>query len=531
MNSILSDRSKFKLHTSIDPLLNTLRCEDRLNRFLRKLKVCGAISQSTYEEIFISGSSPGTLYGLPKVHKTNIPLRPILSAYITPNYKLAKHLASLLNPLSTNIFTIKNSYEFANEITSLNSSHKIMYSFDVESLFTNIPLNEVIEIVINKIFQNSDTTFHNFTKIQFKQLLELAIKNMFFIFNKQLYEQIDGVAMGSPLAPVLANIFLSHHEENWLQQCPNNFKPLLYKRYVDDTFLLFEDTVDPNHFLNYLNSKHPNIRFTAESETNNQISFLDMSIHKQNNSFHTSVFRKKTFTGLGTNYFSSIPFRFKIASISTLVHRAYHLSSTYCNFHIEIKFLTKFFNDNFYPPLLLNKTVNKFLARIYQSNENATQTVPKQKIFIKLPYYGYITDRITTDLKKLFTKHFPQLHINFICTNSLSIQSFFRHKERLPDSLCSSIIYKFECLSCNALYLGSTRRQFSCRVGEHRAVSIRTNRPLSAPPFSAVREHSQHTGHPIQHKNFKIVATTNNADLHILESLYIKKLKPSPQSN
>ena len=320
--------------------------------------------------------------------------------------------------------------------------------------------------------------------------------------------------------------FLIYSEIIWLQQCPDNFKPLLYKRYVDDTFLLFKDTVDPNQFLSYLNNKHPNIKFTAESEIDNQISFLDITIHKHNNFFNTSIFRKKTFTGLGTNYFSFIPFKFRLSSISTLVHRAYHLSSTYANFHDEIKFLTKFFNDNLFPVILLNKAIKKFLNKIYLTNENTTLTVPKQKLFIKLPYYGYITEKITSDLSKLLTRLFPQLNINFICTNSSSIQSFFRHKERLPDSLCSSIIYKFECLSCNALYLGSTRRQLSCRVGEHRGISIRTNRPLSSPPFSAIREHSQNIGHPIQKQNFKIIATTNNTDLLTLESLYIKKLNP-----
>ena len=222
---------------------------------------------------------------------------------------------------------------------------------------------------------------------------------------------------------------------------------------MDDTFLLFNDSVDPTLFLHYLNNKHPNIRFTAEAETEGRISFLDISISKHNNSFNTSIFRKKTFTGLGTNYFSYIPMKFKISSISTLVHRAYHLSSSYINFHNEIKFLN---------------TVNKFLNKLYQTNNNPPISVPKQKLFIKLPYYGYATDKITSELNNFLNKLFPQLNIKFICTNSLSIQSFFKHKERLPDPLCSSIIYKFQCLSCNAQYLGSSRRQFLVRVGEHK---------------------------------------------------------------
>ena len=219
--------------------------------------------------------------------------------------------------------------------------------------------------------------------------------------------------------------------------------------------------------------------------------------------------------------------KFKISSISTLVHRAYHLSSSYINFHNEIKFLNKFFIDNFYPPFLLNNTVNKFLNKLYQTNNNPPISVPKQELFIKLPYYGYATDKITSELNNFLNKLFPQLNIKFICTNSLSIQSFFKHKERLPDPLCSSIIYKFQCLSCNAQYLGSSRRQFLVRVGEHRGISVRSNLPFQSPPFSAIREHSQSTGHPLLQNNFKIIATTKRSDLLILESLHINKSKPS----
>ena len=270
-------------------------------------------------------------------------------------------------------------------------------------------------------------------------------------------------------------------------------------------FFLFNDTFDPSHSLHYLNNKHPNMKFTAESETEGQISFLDININKQDSSFITSIFRKKTFTGLGTNYFSYIPMKFKISSIATLVHRAYHLSSSYINFHNEIKFLHTFFTNNFFPPFLLNNIVNEFLNKMYQTNNNQPLSVPKQKVFVKIPYYGYATDRITSELSTFFYKHLPQLNINFICTNSLSIQSFFKHKERLPDPACSSIIYKFQCLSCNVQYLGSSRNQFLVRVGEHRGVSVRSNLPFQAPPFSVIRQHSQPAGHPQRIKDFKIL--------------------------
>ena len=88
-----------------------------------------------------------------------------------------------------------------------------------------------------------------------------------------MYDQIYGVAMGSPLAPVLANLFLGHYENTWL----NNYQgPSVqsYRRYVDDTFCLFNDTHNALLVFDFLNSQHPNVKFTMEKETNKMVAFL-----------------------------------------------------------------------------------------------------------------------------------------------------------------------------------------------------------------------------------------------------------------
>ncbi|XP_069992864.1 uncharacterized protein [Penaeus vannamei] len=100
-----------------------------------------------------------------------------------------------------------------------------------------------------------------------EKLLELSMEDSVFMFNNQLYSQTDGAAMGSPLGPTLANAFLCHHESKWLADCPSHFKPVMYKRYVDDVFLLFNELSHVNMFLDYVNSKHVNIQFTSEVET------------------------------------------------------------------------------------------------------------------------------------------------------------------------------------------------------------------------------------------------------------------------
>ena len=133
VNSILDDSSKFSRLDS-DALEVCLKREGKLVRFLRDtLLKKKLISDEVYRELFSSGSTPGVLYGLPKVHKDNCPARPILSAIGTYNYNLAKFFVPLLKPLTTNQYSVTDSFSFAKEISSFPNHSFYMASFDVSS--------------------------------------------------------------------------------------------------------------------------------------------------------------------------------------------------------------------------------------------------------------------------------------------------------------------------------------------------------------------------------------------------------------
>ena len=132
--------------------------------------------------------------------------------------------------------------------------------------------------------------------------------------------------MASPLAPVLANLFMGHHEKIWLEQHQGP-ELLFYCRYVDDTFRLFHSEQDAIAFFDHINSQHTNIRFTMEKETDHVLPFLDVLIdNTHRNSVVTSTFRKKTFTGLLTNYLSFTPLSNKIGLIRTLIDRVFKIN-------------------------------------------------------------------------------------------------------------------------------------------------------------------------------------------------------------
>ena len=101
--------------------------------------------------------------------------------------------------------------------------------FVVCSLFTNIPLNETIDIAV-KLLLDNDLNI-GMSEKELKTLFEFATCKSHFLFNDEVFDQVDGVAMGSPLGPVLANTFMGHHEKIWIQNYKGD-KPEIYKRYV-----------------------------------------------------------------------------------------------------------------------------------------------------------------------------------------------------------------------------------------------------------------------------------------------------------
>ena len=248
---------------------------------------------------------------------------------------------SFLIPLTSNEITLKDRFAFVSEICAIpKDENYTMASFDVKSLFTNIPINETIDTACDTLFDPDRQFGTIFSKNYFKQLLELATKGIIFLFNNKQYSQEDGAAMGRPLAPTFANLFLCHHEKLWLDNnCPSEFKLVLYRRYVDDTFLLYKRPHHVQLFLNYLNSQHPNIEFTAEIEENSKLSFLDVTLSKDHGMFVTSVYRKSTFTGLGMKFTFFVPLAFKINLISCLIIKSFKICSSSFSFNLELSFI------------------------------------------------------------------------------------------------------------------------------------------------------------------------------------------------
>ena len=360
MDSILEDSSKFmKIEEDIYKIV--LKHEDKNNRLINQLHKLKMINDEQRNNLRATGSTPGVMYGLPKLHKKGVPLRPILSSIGSANYKCSKFLVSVLKNVIDVEFMIRDSFEFCREITSFKNQKFTMASFDVSSLFTNIPVSETCNLLLEKLFPNNSTKFCNFDRPSFQKLLDNCCKDNLFIFNDQLYKQIDGAPMGGCISPTLANFFLSHYEKIWLNQCPASFKPVYYKRYVDDTFVLFKEPSHIDLFQNYMNSRHQNIKFTVEKESNDQLPFLDVLVTKNFDGFSTDLYRKPTNTGLGMKFHSEVMNKYKFNLIHCLVDRAYKICSSNKTFFAEIENLKNFFFKNGFPLHTIEKNINSKL--------------------------------------------------------------------------------------------------------------------------------------------------------------------------
>ena len=187
LNRILDDASNFKiLHLEEDKVLNhTIHIEKRIIDLLISLKNQNEIPKKNYDNLYPSGLKPGILYGLGKIHKVledGIPVFcPILSAIGTPTYKLAKFCDKLLKPITTNEYTIKDSFSFAKEVEEFDPN-LIMASFDVKSFFTNIPFTETIGLCVENLYRNQ-AHFDSLSKSSFRWLFEMTMYKSFFIFD------------------------------------------------------------------------------------------------------------------------------------------------------------------------------------------------------------------------------------------------------------------------------------------------------------------------------------------------------------
>lgn len=519
ISEILEKDGKFKQLLSDE----TQKREKRLQNYLRTLKKDKKISEETYKKITPCGSRAGVLYGLPKIHKDNAPLRPIISAVKTYNYQLAKFLAEKLKPILEGEFMLKDTFDFVNKVSKIEPGEdQTMASFDVESLFTNVPTLETIELILDAVYKDNGK-FEGLEKEDLRTLLTICVQQSHFQFNGKFYDQIDGVSMGSPLGPLFANVFMSYLEKKYMRRL-QELGVLKWYRYVDDVFAVLNNNTNGPDILRFLNGLHPNIKFTVEHEENKRIAFLDTTVVRKTSGYHTTLYRKKTFTGVYLNWTSLTSRKYKLSLIYCLLDRIWKICSLEDDRKLEIRKLKEILKRNEYPEEIIEHEINKFLknrsepTNEHDNVENTMTTVQRAKKYITLPYSGEEAEDFAIRLKKLVERNFPQVDMKVAFKTPNEVGKLFPFKDRVKEPFKQSlVVYKITCQTCKADYIGKTERILQHRINEHKKSTK-----------SALMQHiKENPRHKIDYENIEILdRAESDFKLRLKEMLHINKRKP-----
>ncbi|XP_066920538.1 uncharacterized protein [Clytia hemisphaerica] len=356
--------------------------------------------------MFPTSGQPARLYGTAKTHKfesiedidmENLKFRPIIAQTGTYTYGAAQVIAEYLKPLcSENSYIIRNTQDFPSILKEQEtlSPNEEYVSYDVESLFTNIPVEDTITYILDEIYLRDKLPQIGKRFIVERLLLKLTTEST-FIFNSKFYKQIDGCTMGGPLSVILADIYMTKIENEIVR--PLN--PSFYYRYVDDIITKRKKNRRDNLFKK-LNSKKSKLKFTCEIDPTK---FLDTTMTKQDdNSYETSVHRKET--KVPTHWSSKVPKKYKRNAIRSDLSRAYRISS---NFHREKEIIHEKFKKVDFPVPFINSVFKQFSDKKNNPTDPTSDNDSKDTVKISIPFCEN-----NENASKKFLRRFHQLTDN-----------------------------------------------------------------------------------------------------------------------
>ena len=412
----LQEAPDFFEHINFDPTTTALKC---INASLKRLKKLHNIPNNTFKYLLPNTEKTRCpfLYGLPKIHKKIVSFRPIVSGNEHATENISIFLDYILQPYSTNhplyLKDVTQLLQIINKLKLKNppNNNLLLFNLDVVNMYTNIPQEECINSVFATI-NNDPTRLHrNKTNYQPKlisQLLALVLHNNYFQFNGQFYQQKHGIAMGTPCACTISDIYICNLIEEALKNSQSQLRPIIYKQYRDDGFGIWpHGEAELLNFLADLNKHHPNIKFTLNY--GKQIDFLDTTISiNQFGTISTETFYKPTATFNYLHPNSNHPKHCKenIAISQTIRH--VRNCSSFNTFLYHKNFLEHNLITRGYSPKLIKqktKTIkykrrNKYLQYLKKDQDRSENRIPLITTF----------NKTAPNLNKIMKKHLQLLN-------------------------------------------------------------------------------------------------------------------------
>lgn len=517
MTALLNDRSTYRV-LERTPLtrLNSLH-----RTLIRKLNTTQELDTNTKTKLLKSNGTLGRIYGAVKTHKTNKPLRPIISMRGTTTYDTSKYLADILRRSITNHeYTIINSNDLVEKLKQIRiPDGYILTSFDVVSMFTNIPLDHTLKLIDEK--WNSIAVHTTIKKASFLELIKLLFNNCYFTYKQVTYQQIRGLPMGSSISPVLADLVLNELIITTVEKL--DYTIPFMGRYVDDLILILPERQVAST-LELFNSYHPDIQFTAEMEQDNKINFLELTIERQpDGTVDTDWYRKEIASLRCLNFYSNHSIQQKRNIVLMYQKKIYELSAPqhiYKNLAIAKKILLQ----NNYPMFFIKRYLyrrNNITSPQHQPIGNQTQEEEPTPIsYYRIPYI----DRVATKLKKIIENQNNKL----VFYNKKTTRAIHtKLKDKIDTNLKSNVVYRFPC-SCGKHYYGQTRQYISSRIKQHQYdVKRCKTKGKNHTSLTGVMKHiNEHPDHVMKFDEVEVVEQEPNYRKRLLyEAWHITKTK------
>uniref|UniRef100_A0A5S6QS56 Reverse transcriptase domain-containing protein n=1 Tax=Trichuris muris TaxID=70415 RepID=A0A5S6QS56_TRIMR len=331
----------------------------------------------------------------------------------------------------------------------------LLVSYDVKGLFTSIPIEYTLKVLQSLL--DNDSQLSSRTKLNPYHITKLVSFCMpegnYFHFEDKFFKHNSGAPMGSPLSPVLAEVFMDSFERKVFATISSNIKPSFFNRYVDDIFAIIESGKE-DQFLEELNSAFPyQILFTIEKEENNRLPFLDSLILRSKGTLKTTAYRKPTHSDRYLNFFSYHPKSVMKGVVRSLVDRAVGICDPEF-LEEELSHITRTLENNDYPTQLIRSTIRERQNRGYR---RSTRTI--RPITLCTPYLTGLGEKLIRLGKsfnfKIFFKSAPNMRT--ILRND---------KSTIPLEEKPGVVYAVNC-DCGATYIGETGNSINHRFMEH----------------------------------------------------------------
>lgn len=449
------------------------------------------------------------LYGLPKIHKENTPIRPIASFTQAPTYKLCKWLNTYLpHKLSFQPkHVIKNSLDLIQKIKNINvPPNSTLVSFDIKNLYPSVPIPDLKNILSLLLASKIPSPLE---REELTTLINICLEQNYFLFNGQYYSQSNGLPMGSPSSGLFADIFLDTLESQILSLPSSKQNISFWYRYVDDVICLWTgSTRQLDIFLNLINSLNHSIQFTMETETNHSLNFLDLTISHTTPKLSFQIFRKETYTDSIIPHDSAHPPKTKTAALYSMINRLLSIPLSPPDYKKEKDTILQIALNNGYNEntvvTIINKVNKRIMSRhLYSPNPKETPN------FRRIQYIPSLAPQITNSLKQ------HDLTPAFYTNNTLKHLLVNNKIDKTPPNQKSGV-YQIKCNDCNFEYIGQTGRTFKARINEH--LRPTKNNPQS----SNIAEHILNTNHSFSPDNLNILHVQRKGQkLDVLEAYEI----------